>query len=191
MKSRIHTVALLATGAILGVAASSLIQNARAQTQTPPLPALPGNAGNAKKPVESQVINVDKLVARSSGVGTRRDLFDGPSRTLVNLEGHISTLNPGNVSHEPHQHVNEEVILLTKGKLEVGINNKISTANPGDLMIFASNDWHNVKSVGTEPAEYVVLNWSSTPKPGFTPPTIATPTVFPKASPTGNTGASR
>ncbi|HEY4328418.1 MAG TPA: hypothetical protein VGN88_01680, partial [Phycisphaerae bacterium] len=78
--------------------------------------------GQGKKPVLSTVINVAKLASKASSVGSRRDLFDGPTVTLNNMEGHISVLNPGELSHAPHQHINEEMVILMEGTVEVTIN---------------------------------------------------------------------
>ena len=126
----------------------------------------PGGAGaEGKPPVFSKVIEVSQLVARNTDVGTRRDLFDGPTVTLTNLEGHISTLKAGEMSHPPHQHINEECIVLMEGTLEVYINGKITTAHKGDILFFASEDWHNVRNVGTEAALYYVFNWAAALKP--------------------------
>ena len=52
-----------------------------------------------------------------------------------------------------------------EGTLEVYINGKISTARKGDILFFASEDWHNVRNVGTEAALYYVFNWAAPLKP--------------------------
>jgi len=171
-----RTVVLLAGfSLLLGVSMRAMSQSAPATA--PAAGGLPGPTGGAKKDVVSQVIDVSKLAQRSSGVGTRRDLFDGPTITLNNMEGHISTLNVGEVSHQPHQHVNEELAILMEGKLDVSINDKHTTAEPGAVIFFASNDWHNVKSIGTVPAKYYVFNWGSPPKAGAATAPAASPAV--------------
>jgi len=149
------------------------------QAATAPAAGLPGPVATtgAKKPVPSQVIEFAKLADRNSSVGSRRDLFDGPTVTLSNLEGHISTLNPGQISHQPHQHVNEEMVVLIEGKLEVYINGNITQANKGDVLFFSSLDWHNVKNIGDTPATYYVLNWSAPPK------AVPTPSTAPASAP--------
>jgi len=167
-------VAVLA-GMAFGMGGMNLLRG-----QTPA--TLPTAVAN-KKPVESAVLNLADLKSSDTGIGTHRDLFDGPSRTLLNLEGHITTLNPGEISHPAHQHVNEELVILTKGKLECAINGKKTIADAGSVMFFASNDWHNVKSIGSVPAEYYVLNWQSQLKPGFVEPVIAKPDVREVADP--------
>ena len=131
---------------------------------------LPGAApvpAGGKKQVLSQVIDVAKLAVRPSDVGNRRDLFDGPTITLNNLEGHISVLNPGQNSHTPHQHVNEEMVIVMEGALDVYINGVVTRAEKGAIMFFSSNDWHGVSNPGTVPAMYYVLNWNTPVRPGM------------------------
>ena len=41
-----------------------------------------------------------------------------PTATLDELEMHITTLNPGQSSHAPHQHPNEELVIVRQGTVE-------------------------------------------------------------------------
>ena len=134
----------------------------------------PASQPAGKPRIPSQVIDVSKLATRDTGVGNRRDLFDAPTVTLNTLEGHISVLNVGQESHPPHQHANEEAIIMMEGQLEVYIQGKVTTAKKGDVLYFSSYDWHNVKNTGTVPAMYYVINWK----------TDATPNTRPAGTPT-------
>src|ERR1041384_3262237 len=186
MKSQMVHVTVALVAAVVGASATLWMARANGQpapTGTPfTMPAsMPGvtepaaiaaqraaltkSGGGEKAPIFSKVIDVSKLTARDTGAGTRRDLFDGPTVTLTNMEGHISTLRPGEMSHPPHQHVNEEAIFLTEGTLEVFIGGKTTVAHKGDVLYFSSMDWHNVRNVGTDVATYYVFNWSAPLKP--------------------------
>lgn len=98
-------------------------------------------------------------------VGERIQLTDEPSRTLGVVEIHITTLNPGQSSHAPHQHANEEVIVLHQGELEVYVNGTVERVGPGSVLVFLSNDWHSVNNVGTVPATYQVINFHPDRRP--------------------------
>ena len=50
--------------------------------------------------------------------GSTRAFFRAPTATLAELEMHVTTLNPGQTSHAPHQHVNEELIIIKEGTIE-------------------------------------------------------------------------
>jgi len=109
----------------------------------------------------SNVFRYDTLAAKPTGVGERRDVTDGPTATFERFESHITTLLPGRMSHVPHQHPQEEVIILGQGTLDVTINGVTTRAGPGSLLFFAANDWHNVQNVGDVPAEYFVFNFAT------------------------------
>jgi uncharacterized cupin superfamily protein len=73
---------------------------------------------------------------------------------------HITTLNPGQTSHPPHQHVNEELIIIREGECETLSDGKWIHVGPGSVVFNASNSLHGFRNVGTTPATYHVINWS-------------------------------
>jgi quercetin dioxygenase-like cupin family protein len=82
-----------------------------------------------------------------------------PVKTNVG-EVHISTLNPGLMSHPPHRHVNEELIILRDGECETLSDGKWVKITPGSVVFNASNSLHGFRNVGATPATYHVINWS-------------------------------
>ncbi len=102
----------------------------------------------------------------STAVGSVRAVFRGPTATLEELEIHVTTLNPGETSHPPHQHPNEELVIIKEGTVATLANGEWKKAVPGSLIFNASNELHGLKNVGTTPATYHVINWktASTPK---------------------------
>ncbi len=95
-----------------------------------------------------------------------RALVRAPTVTLDELEMHVTTLNPGQTSHAPHKHANEELIILKEGTLETLSLGEWKRVGPGSMIFNASNDLHGVRNVGTVPAIYHVVNWktAATPK---------------------------
>jgi quercetin dioxygenase-like cupin family protein len=125
------------------------------------LPLGAATAQPEKKPkpmIGSTVFKWDDLKVRPTPNGERRDVADNPTATLSVFECHITTLNPGRSSHEPHRHPQEELILVKDGTLEVHINGKTQIAGPGSVFFYASNDAHAVKNVGDTRATYWVIN---------------------------------
>ena len=109
----------------------------------------------------SKVFNWNDLVAKPTQVGERRDVGDQPTATLQRFECHITTLNAGQISHLPHTHPQEELIILQSGTLDVFTNGVTQRVGPGSLFFFASNDPHNVRNVGDQPATYLVFNFAT------------------------------
>lgn len=109
----------------------------------------------------SSVFRFEELAVKSTGVGERRDVADQPTATFERFECHVSTLNPGQASHLPHTHPQEEMIILRDGVLDVNRNGQIQRAGPGSLFFFASNQPHAVRNVGDKPATYFVFNFTT------------------------------
>jgi quercetin dioxygenase-like cupin family protein len=120
-------------------------------------------AETVKPAMKSTVIDWSKLEVKPTKNGARRELFDGPTATLNNFEGHVTTLNPGEEPHPPHRHPDEEMILIKEGTLEVAINGETKRAGAGSIFFYASNDLHGMKNVGDTTATYFVFRFV-TPK---------------------------
>lgn len=101
----------------------------------------------------------EKLEARKTDVGELRNVVRAPTATLSELEIHVTTLNPGIASHPPHQHPNEEIVIVRTGTVEVLSGGTWKRLGPGSIIFNASNAQHALRNVGTTPATYDVINW--------------------------------
>ncbi len=93
--------------------------------------------------------------------GERRDIVRAPTATLDELEMHVTTLRPGETSHAPHQHPNEEMLIVKEGTVEALVAGEWKRAGVGSVIFQASNSPHAIRNVGTGPATYHVVNWKS------------------------------
>lgn len=97
--------------------------------------------------------------------GKTRMVDTGITTRGLKLSMHLSELAPGAFPHLPHQHLNEEAIILREGTLEVELHAKIgefghgqtSRIGPGSLIFVASNDPHGMRNVGQTWAKYSVV----------------------------------
>ena len=122
------TVALVATVATLGVVAAA--------QQAPPAVQ------------KSTTFDWNTMTSRTTEVGSVRQVIKLPTPTLNELEIHITTLKPGLASHAPHQHPNEEMLIVREGTVEALVNGQLKRVGPGSIIFQASNQLHNVKNVG-------------------------------------------
>ena len=76
------------------------------------------------KVLDSTAWKWSDLAAKKTDVGERRDVVRQPTRTLDELEMHITTLNPHTASHPPHTHPNEEMVIVKEGTLQAHVNGK-------------------------------------------------------------------
>lgn len=111
----------------------------------------------------STVFEWASLEAKPTQTGVSRTVMRAPTPTLDELEIHITTLNPGQVSHPPHQHPEEELLIVREGTVETLQNGKASRLGPGSIIFHSSNDLHNIRNVGSTPATYHVVQWRVAP----------------------------
>jgi len=109
----------------------------------------------------STVFDWNAMTPTKTDVGYVRNVLRAPTATLDELEMHVTTLNPGLASHAPHQHENEELIIIREGTLEALMNGTWKRVGPGSVVFNASNVLHGIRNVGTTPAVYHVVNWKS------------------------------
>ena len=87
--------------------------------------------------LHSTVFDWDSLQAKPNNVGSVRSVFRGPTPTLEELEMHITTLNPGQTSHAPHTHPNEELVIIKEGTVETLSGGVWKKAGPGSIIFNA------------------------------------------------------
>ena len=111
------------------------------------------------------VFDWNAMTVTKTDVGEVRSVVRQPTATLKELEMHITTLNPGIASHEPHKHPNEELVIIDEGTVEVLSAGLWKRVGPGSIIFNASNAMHALRNVGSTPARYHVVNWTSTTTP--------------------------
>jgi (S)-ureidoglycine aminohydrolase len=117
------------------------------------------NADRGKNAGGSFMIDWNDLKKIDSEKGSRRNVFDRATSMFDRFEMHVTTLNKGLVSHAPHQHRAEEIIILIKGSAEMQIGNEHIKFEPGDLVFLESQVLHALKNKGDEPCEYFAFQW--------------------------------
>ena len=113
------------------------------------------------KVMQSTAFDWNSIAVKDTEVGSVRQFFKSPTATLDELECHVTTLKPGLQSHAPHQHVNEELVIIREGTVEVLSNGEWKKVGPGSVVFNASNQLHALRNVGTTLAVYHVINWKS------------------------------
>ena len=109
----------------------------------------------------SRIFDFAKLAETTTAVGSRRDLVRAPTATLDELEMHITSLNAYQPAHAPHQHPDEELIIVKEGTVEVLVNGETQTVGPGSVVFQASNQMHGIRNAGAARATYHVIRWIS------------------------------
>jgi quercetin dioxygenase-like cupin family protein len=111
--------------------------------------------------MQSSAFDWNAVPVKKTEIGSVRSFFRAPTATLDELECHVTTLNAGETSHAPHKHPNEEIVIIKEGTVDVLVNGEMKRVGPGSVVFNAANQLHQLKNVGTTPATYHVINWSS------------------------------
>jgi (S)-ureidoglycine aminohydrolase len=96
---------------------------------------------------------------KTTDKGLSRQIFSQPVSWLAKLDMHATTLNAGQISHAPHVHRAEEIILVRSGNVEMFIGGKYFKATTGDLIFLPSGVPHALENKGAGSCEYFALQW--------------------------------
>ena len=117
------------------------------------------NIERGKQAGGSFMLDWNELTTKNTGKGYRRDFFNKATSQLKQFEMHTTALNADSVSHAPHTHVQEEVILILRGNVEMFIDGKLYKGSAGDLYFLSANVPHALKNIGKEQCEYFAFQW--------------------------------
>lgn len=112
------------------------------------------------KPASSFMVDWNEMNFTAHDKGGRRNVVDKPTMLFDRFEMHITTLNAGLVSHPPHTHTPEEIILIKSGEVEMNVGTGRVKSSDGGLIFLDSKISHNLTNVGKEPATYFAFQWN-------------------------------
>ncbi|HEX7844501.1 MAG TPA: cupin domain-containing protein, partial [Chitinophagaceae bacterium] len=99
-----------------------------------------------------------KLEAKKEDNRIRRQILDGSTTSLSNLEIHASTLEPGDSPHPPHKHDDiEELIIITEGTVKITIGADSKVLGKGSIAFAMPGDEHGIENVGKTRVTYYIL----------------------------------
>jgi cation diffusion facilitator family transporter len=93
--------------------------------------------------------------------GDHHVYFDGPTDQLSVMVAGSLRLNSGASPHPPHQHPEEEFLLVTEGTGEILVDGKINKVGPGSMMYCRGNALHGIENTGTEPMLFYYYKWKA------------------------------
>jgi (S)-ureidoglycine aminohydrolase len=120
---------------------------------------LPTDKERAKNTGGSIVSNWNQISYKPHDKGGRRDFFERATAMMKRLEIHVSTLNPGLKSHEPHTHKAEEIVLMMEGTTEMQIGEKFFKGKEGSIFFLGSNIPHAIRNEGITPSTYFAIQF--------------------------------
>lgn len=119
----------------------------------------PVNVDRGRNAGGSFIIDWDQVAFNSHNKGGRRDFFHRATAMCEDFEMHVTNLNEGTSSHDPHTHEVEEIILMIKGDISMHIDGSESPATRGDLAFLDSNISHAPTNIGSGQCMYFAFQW--------------------------------
>ena len=116
---------------------------------------------NQKPELPSTAFDHAAVTTVKTKVGEKRQFCDAPTKTLDQLEIHETTLNPGEMAHPPHQHPEEEFMVVTEGTGEIVIDGKTTKVGPGSMMYSAAGKLHGIVNTGKTPLLFYFYKWKA------------------------------
>ena len=117
--------------------------------------------GQAAKKLPDMTYNVGEAKETKETFGVHRVYFDGPTDQLKLMVSGSVTLNPGATPHPPHQHEEEEFLLVTEGTGIIGLKGKDKKVGPGSMMYCAANKSPDIRNTGKVPLTFFYYKWKA------------------------------
>lgn len=93
--------------------------------------------------------------------GDHRVFFEGATSQLKSMTAGSLHLKAGMEPHPPHQHPEEEFMLITEGSGEFLVNGKTVPVGPGSMMYCEGNQVHGIKNTSSAPLLFYYYKWQA------------------------------
>lgn len=102
--------------------------------------------------LEARVHRFEAPEPRGERSWTTVPVFEGPTRYLRKLHGHVTTMLPGG-GYEPHVDAYDVAIVVLRGTIET-LGRQV---RPHGVVFYPADEPHGLRNVGDEPASYLVI----------------------------------
>jgi mannose-6-phosphate isomerase-like protein (cupin superfamily) len=105
------------------------------------------------------VIGVDALRPEAFPGCTVFVHYNGPTDQLSGVSAGMAVLDPGASPHPPHQHPEEEFLIVASGTGEMTVGDRTTQVGPGAIMYTAGNTLHGITNTGSGPLTFYWSKW--------------------------------
>jgi len=117
--------------------------------------------GSAAAKLPNATLGPEKAKLTKEAFGDLRIFFDGPTDQLKSMTAGSLLLKPGMTPHPPHQHPEEEFMVVTEGTGEISMDGKIAKVGPGSMMYSAAQRLHGIVNTGKAPLLFYFYKWQA------------------------------
>ena len=119
----------------------------------------PVDLARGKSSGGSFVRDWNKLTFKPHDRGGVRPYFTKGTAMSKRFEMHVTTLNEGKISHPPHTHRPEEIILVLEGNVDILIGDNRYKGQSGVVLFLPSNLPHGLINDGMGQCTYFAYQW--------------------------------
>jgi mannose-6-phosphate isomerase-like protein (cupin superfamily) len=106
------------------------------------------------------VVDLDSIESSDPVSGCRVFThYNGSTDELSGLAAGMCVLDPGSSPHPPHQHPEEEFMIVASGTGEIECGGKTTQVGPGAMMYCAGNTIHGITNTGKLPLTFYWSKW--------------------------------
>ena len=117
------------------------------------------SASSAGPKLPDGVIGIEALESTDPVSGCRVFThYNGPTDELSGLAVGMCVLDPGSSPHPPHQHPEEEIMLVTEGAGEITVGGQTYAAAPGSMMYCGGQGMHGI-TAGPHGLTFYFYKW--------------------------------
>ncbi len=113
----------------------------------------------AKAGITADVRTAGKSEEIAHPFGVQHIYYQGSTNDLKVFEGGSLRLCPGMEPHPPHQHPEEEIMVITEGSGEIYVEGDVTHVKAGAMMYTNANDLHGIKNTGSEDLLFYYFKW--------------------------------
>jgi quercetin dioxygenase-like cupin family protein len=121
-----------------------------------PLAFLPAAAA---APIPNLVRTSKEAKLTKEPFGDLHIFFEGATDQVGSMTAGSLRLNPGAEPHPPHQHPEEEFLLITEGAGEVNLEGKVARVASGSMLYCGGNRLHGIRNTGRTPMLFYFYKW--------------------------------
>ncbi|SRR5258708_37226175 len=106
------------------------------------------------------VIAYESLKAEGDAVGVAAYVhYNGPTDQLTTMCTGMVVLDPGASPHPPHQHPEEEFMIVASGTGVIEVGGTLTAVGPGAIMYCGANVFHGITNTGAAPMTFYWSKW--------------------------------
>ena len=104
-------------------------------------------------------VNEDQAKITREAFGETRIYFSGSTEQVRSITVGSLSLKSGMSPHPPHEHPEEELLLIAEGTGEISMGGKTTAAGPDSIMYCAAGHVHGIVNTGKVPMLFYFFKW--------------------------------